>query len=121
MYNKFKCYKSGMIKRKENILKDLSSTYFTVEKLNQTTINTNPTKKEKDEIVEDFEKQDIEKLKPLEKVIEKIFKDNFTYKYKKTSLHRSYIQVELNRQLNQKEKSLMLTKVNKDNHRNFYS
>ena len=48
-------------------------------------------------------------------MIEKIFKDNFTYKYKKTSLHRSYIQVELNRQLNQKEKSLMLTKVNKDN------
>ena len=45
LYNKFSCYKPGMIKRKENILKDLSSTYFTVEKLNQTTINTNPTKK----------------------------------------------------------------------------
>ena len=47
-------------------------------------------------------------------MIEKIFKDNFTYKYKKTSLHRSYIKIELNRQINQKEKSLMLTKMNKE-------
>ena len=61
-----------------------------------------------------MKKQDIEKLKLLEKVIEKIFKDNFTYKYKKTSLHRSYIQVELNRQLNQKVKSLLISKINKE-------
>ena len=33
IYNKIKCYKSGEIKRKVNNLKDLTNTYFTVEKI----------------------------------------------------------------------------------------
>ena len=34
LYNKFSCYKSGVVERTKNPLKDLSNTYFVVENIN---------------------------------------------------------------------------------------
>jgi hypothetical protein len=38
LYNKFSCYKSGMIERQYNPLKDLSYTYFIIEDINHEVI-----------------------------------------------------------------------------------
>lgn len=112
MYNKFSCYESGMVERKSNPLKNLSNTYFTVEDIKHEV----PSKKNKDskitkEYYQALELADKENLKPVELIIQKIFKTDFDIKYNITANHRAYMKVTVNRNMIQKEKSFLNTKI----------
>lgn len=112
LYSKFDCYETGMIDRISNPLKNLSSTYFTVEdikhELKRKRVKDNKVSKE---YYDALELADKENLKPVEIIIEKIFKTDFDIKYNITTNHRVYMKVEVNRTLIQKEKSLLNTKI----------
>ena len=63
LYNKFSCYKSGMIERKVNPLKDLSNTYFVVEDIkHEVKEKRRSSSKENNELFESMELADKEKL-----------------------------------------------------------
>jgi len=53
-------------------------------------------------------------LKPLELIIEKIFKQDYDIKYKIEANHRVHISVKLNRTLKQVEKSLLTNKIKQE-------
>lgn len=112
MYNKFSCYKSGIVKRKSEPLKDLSYTYFTVENINHEVPNKRRgmTRDEKD-YYSQLELADKENLKPVELIIEKIFKTDFDLKYNIEANHRVHISVKIDRELKQREKTLLNTKI----------
>ena len=110
MYNKFSCYKSGIVERKSEPLKDLSYTYFTVENINHEVPNKRRgmTRDEKD-YYSQLELADKENLKPVELIIEKIFKTDL--KYNIEANHRVHISVKIDRELKQREKTLLNTKI----------
>ena len=115
LYNKFSCYKAGMIERISNPLKDLSDTYFVVEDIkyevkDRKRVSTSGA----NEIYEAMELSDKENLKPLEEVIEKIFKEDFDLKYNRTANHRCYMSVTIKGKLNQRDKLLLKSKVKED-------
>lgn len=112
LYNKFSCYKPGMLERKSTPLKDLSYTYFTVENINHKV----QSKKEKEsqetkEYYEFLKLSDKENLKPLEIVIQKIFKQDYDIKYNVEANHRVHISIKLNRTLTQLDKSLLSNRI----------
>ncbi len=112
LYSKFNCYESGNVERTSNPLKNLSNTYFVVEDIKHEVKNKRPRdNKASKEYYDALELADRENLKPVEIIIEKIFKTDFDIKYNITANHRSYMKVEVNRQLIQKEKSLLNTKI----------
>ena len=75
LYNKFSCYKSGMVDRESRPLKDLSYTYFTVESINHQVSNGRVREsKEAKEYYEALELSDKENLKPLELIKPLFFK-----------------------------------------------
>lgn len=112
LYNKFSCYKSGMLERKSTPLKDLSYTYFTVENINHEVIK-GKTKEEQQakEYYEALELSDREKLKPLEIIIQKIFKQDYDIKYQVEANHRVHISIKVGRALTQIDRSLLLNRV----------
>ena len=115
LYNKFSCYKPGMIERESKPLKDLSYTYFTVESINHQVSNSRSKEnKEAKEYYEALELSDKENLKPLELIIEKIFKQDYDIKYKIEANHRVHISVKINRPLKQVEKSLLTNKIKQE-------
>ena len=115
LYNKFSCYKPGIVERKSNPLKDLSYTYFTVEGINHQVSNSRVREnKEAKEYYEALELSDRENLKPLEIIIQKIFKQDYDIKYKIEANHRVHISVKLNRTLKQVEKSLLTNKIKQE-------
>ena len=115
LYNKFSCYKQGMIERESKPLKDLSYTYFTVESINHQVSNSRSKEnKEAKEYYEALELSDKENLKPLELIIEKIFKQDYDIKYKIEANHRVHISVKINRPLKQVEKSLLTNKIKQE-------
>ena len=112
LYNKFSCYKSGIVERESKPLKDLSYTYFTVESINHQLSNGRVREnKEAKEYYEALELSDKENLKPLELIIEKIFKQDYDIMYKIEANHRVHISVKINRPLKQVEKSLLTNKI----------
>ena len=112
LYNKFSCYKSGMLERKSTPLKDLSYTYFTVENINHEVIK-GKTKEEQQakEYYEALELSDRENLKPLEIIIQKIFKQDYDIKYQVEANHRVHISIKVGRALTQIDRSLLLNRV----------
>lgn len=115
MYKKFSCYENGTIERKLNPLKDLSNTYFTVENIKHESKN-NIVETEK-ELYEDMAKQDKERLKPIEKIIKKIFKQDIEIRYNQSDNYRIYMQVTLNRKLNMQEQTLLKYKIKNDTYK----
>jgi len=112
LYSKFNCYESGKVERISNPLKNLSNTYFTVEDIkHEVKKKRSRDSKASKEYYDALELADKENLKPVEVIIEKIFKTDFDIKYNITANHRAYIKVEVSRQLIQKEKSLLNTKI----------
>jgi type IV secretory pathway TraG/TraD family ATPase VirD4 len=112
LYNKFSCYKSGVVERTKNPLKDLSNTYFVVENINHKVVEKGKSDpKEIKEFYEQMELDDKEKLKPIELVIEKTFKKDFDIKYNKEANHRTHMTVTLNRRLKQVERSILPNKI----------
>ena len=112
LYNKFSCYEAGKVERTANPLKNLSYTYFTVENINHEMPNKKRgmTKDEK-EYYSQLELADKENLRPVELVIEKIFKTDYDLKYNIEANHRVHISVKINRELKQREKTLLNTKI----------
>ena len=115
LYNKFSCYESGMFERKVNPLKDLSYTYYVVEDIkyevkDKRRIPTGGT----NEIYEAMELADKENLKPLEEVIEKIFKEDYDLKYNRTTNHRCYMSITIKGRINQVDKLLIKSKIKED-------
>ena len=115
LYNKFSCYQSGMIERNINFIKDLSNTYFTVEDIKYK-IKRNRDNQEQlpKEFLEELEVSDKEKLEEVKIIINKIFKSDYDIKYNITSNHRTYLTISINRELRQKEKNLLSTRVKKE-------
>ncbi len=112
LYNKFSCYKSGMIERQSNPLKDLSYTYFTVENINHEVVKGKLKEdKQAKEYYEALELSDKENLKPLEIVIQKIFKQDYDIKYQVEANHRVHISIKVGRALTQIDRSLLLNRV----------
>ena len=112
LYSKFNCYESGKVERTPNPLKDLSNTYFTVEDIkHEVKDKKSRDNKVSKEYYDALELADKENLKPVEIIIEKIFKTDFDIKYNITTTHRAYMNVEVNRKLIQKERSLLNTKI----------
>src|SRR5574344_133587 len=115
LYNKFSCYKSGIVERNSIPLKDLSYTYFTVESINHQVSNGRVREsKEAKEYYEALELSDKENLKPLELVIEKIFKQDYDIKYKIEANHRGHLSIKINRSLKQVAKSLLANKIKQE-------
>src|SRR5574344_1558503 len=112
LYNKFSCYKSGIVERESNPLKDLSYTYFTVESINHQVSNGRVREsKEAKEYYEALELSDKENLKPLEIIIQKIFKQDYDIKYQVEANHRVHISIKVGRALTQIDRSLLLNRV----------
>ena len=115
LYNKFSCYESGRVERESNPLKDLSYTYFTVEQIkHEIKEKRKPNPREVKEMNQSLEQADKDNLKPVEEIIDKIFKKGYQLKYLSSSNHRIYMQVTLNKLLVQKEKSLLSKKVKEE-------
>ena len=112
IYKKFSCYEKGTIERKLNPLKDLSNTYFTVENIKHES-KSNVVETEK-ELYEEMALQDKELLKPIEKILKKIFKEDIDIRYNQSANYRIYMQVTLNRKLNMQEQSLLKYKIKND-------
>lgn len=114
MYNKFSCYKPGMIERIPKPLKDLSYTYFVVEDIKHKIKTRKPIQNDEKEIYEQMELADKENLKPLEEVIEKIFKEDFDIKYNRTLNNRCYLSVTVKGNINQRQKLLIKSKIREE-------
>ena len=115
LYNKFSCYKSGMLDRESKPLKDLSYTYFTVEDINHKIENIREKEnRETKEYYEFLEVSDRENLQPLEVIIQKIFKQDYDIKYNVEANHRVHISIKLNRTLTQLDKSLLSNRIQED-------
>ena len=115
LYNKFSCYKSGMLDRESKPLKDLSYTYFTVEDINHKIENIREKEnRETKEYYEFLEVSDRENLQPLEVIIQKIFKQDYDIKYNVEANHRVHISIKLNRTLTQLDKSLLSNRIQEE-------
>ena len=115
LYNKFSCYKPGMIERKVNPLKDLSYTYYVVEDIKYEVKDKRRTPTGgANEIYEAMELADKENLKPLEEIIEKIFKEDYDLKYNRTTNHRCYMSITIKGRINQVDKLLIKSKIKED-------
>ena len=115
LYNKFACYKPGIVERKANPLRDLANTYFVVENINHEVKDTrkaNP--KEAKEFFEDLDKAEKELLEPLEIIIKKTLKRDYNIIYNHDVNHRLYMTVKVNRKLLQNERSLLPIKIKSD-------
>lgn len=112
LYNKFSCYESGKVERNANPLKNLSYTYFTVENINHEIPNKRRgmTKDEK-EYYAQLELADKENLRPIELVIKKIFKSDYDLRYNIEANHRVHLSVRINRELKQREKTMLNAKI----------
>jgi type IV secretion system protein VirD4 len=112
LYNNFSCYKPGMLERKATPLKDLSYTYFTVENINHEVIKGKAKEEQQaKEYYEALELSDRENLKPLEIIIQKIFKQDYDIKYQVEANHRVHISIKVGRALTQIDRSLLLNRV----------
>ena len=115
LYNKFSCYEPGMIERKVNPLKDLSYTYYVVEDIKYEVKDKRRTPTGgANEIYEAMELADKENLKPLEEIIEKIFKEDYDLKYNRTTNHRCYMSITIKGRINQVDKLLIKSKIKED-------
>ena len=115
LYDKFSCYESGMVNRESKPLKDLSYTYFTVEQIkHEIKEKRKPDLKAIAEMNQSLEEADRENLKPVEEIINKIFKKGYQLKYLSNPSHRIYLKVTLDRNLIQKEKSLLSKKIKEE-------
>ena len=117
MYDKFKCYQDGEVKRSINSLSNLNDTFFTVEQIKTNTSNSNSLEisKESRFSFEGMAEFDKEKLNEAEKIIKKELKGyNHSLNYTKTDNCRAYMSVIIDKNLLQKDKSLILSKLNKD-------
>ena len=115
LYNKFACYRPGIVERKANPLRDLANTYFVVENINHEVKDTrkaNP--KEAKEFFEDLDKAEKELLQPLEVIIQKTLKRDYNIIYNHDINHRLYMTVKVNRKLLQNERSLLPIKIKSD-------
>ena len=61
--------------------------------------------------------QDKELLKPVEKILKKIFKQDMDIRYNQSANYRIYMQVTLNRKLNMQEQSLLKYKIKDDSYK----
>lgn len=112
LYTKFSCYESGIVNRTPNPLKNLSNTYFTVEQINhEVPSKKGRNNKEVKEYYENLEIAEKENLKPVEDIIERIFKTDFDIKYNLTVNHRTYMNVSINRTLKPKDRTLLNNKI----------
>lgn len=112
LYTKFSCYESGIVNRTPNPLKNLSNTYFTVEQINhEVPSKKGRNNKEVKEYYENLEIAEKENLKPVEGIIERIFKTDFDIKYNLTVNHRTYMNVSINRTLKPKDRTLLNNKI----------
>ena len=115
LYNKFSCYEPGMIERKVNPLKDLSYTYYVVEDIKYEVKDKRRTPTGgANEIYEAMELADKENLKPIEEIIEKIFKEDYDLKYNRTTNHRCYMSITIKGRINQVDKLLIKSKIKED-------
>ena len=115
LYNKFSCYESGRVERASNPLKDLSYTYFTVEQIkHEIKEKRKPNPREVKEMNQSLEQADKDNLKPVEEIIDKIFKKGYRLKYLSSPNHRIYMKVTINKLLVQKEKSLLSKKIKEE-------
>ena len=115
LYNKFACYRPGIVERKINPLRDLANTYFVVENINHEvkyTRKANP--KEAKEFFEDLDKAEKELLQPVEVIIQKTLKRDYNIIYNHDINHRLYMTVKVNRKLLQNERSLLPIKIKSD-------
>ena len=101
-----------IVERESKPLKDLSNTYFTVEDVKHE-ISKGKTKvsKEAQEFLEAQEMNDRDNLYPLEDIMKKIFKDNYSLKYRNTSHHRVYLSVTVKGRLMQSNKYHLSQKI----------
>src|SRR5574344_1967979 len=121
MYNKFSCYKSGEINRTIKSLKDLSYTYFTIEDLNITEEETKKiSAKEKEEYkrMSQFEKSILkEPIDIIKQELKNRRINNFGMSYKYTDKNRTYATISVNTKIPQKDISLILSRVNKEQYK----
>ena len=104
-----------MIERKVNPLKDLSYTYYVVEDIKYEVKDKRRTPTGgANEIYEAMELADKENLKPLEEIIEKIFKKDYDLKYNRTTNHRCYMSITIKGRINQVDKLLIKSKIKED-------
>ena len=106
IYNKFSCYKNGNIERKINSLKDLSYTYYTVEKINydirkkRGRFKKDDLPRESKEMLDEKLEQDKLLFEDIEKCLQEIF-NNVVYdvKYLENN-YQTYMNVSSNKLLN---------------------
>lgn len=112
LYNKFSCYKSGMINRKNNNLKDMSYTYFTVEDINYNN-NVEYEDLEKKQFLNDkinFEKN---KFKEIEEILRDVFGEK-NYKILYEQVNNSFFMKVIVKNINNSETFKLKVKISKE-------
>lgn len=108
IYNKFKCYEKGSIKRKVTPLLDLSDTYFTIENLQIDNSN------DKKELIDEQQKHDKNLLIEAEEIYNDIFKNyNNKVKYKYIN-NKLVMYFSISRNLNNGDKFLLDNRISKN-------
>ena len=110
-YNKLKCYEVGEYNRIAKPLKDLSNTYFTVEKIKyKTKTDIKPNPKEIREFYNAMEQNEKNRLKQANEIIKKIFKGKYSSKFIIDKNHNISLNILLNRHITPFEKrTIMMT------------
>ncbi len=117
IYNKFSCYEKGEIDRKINSLKQLDTTYFTVEQIKSPIggrfkkVDDELNMSAKDFYKEQREAEEQELLKAIDQVKE-IIKDNIINFEYKTKNNRTFSVISLTKDINDMEKSLIKGQIN---------
>ena len=117
LYKNFRCYKSGVIERKKHSLKDLSYTYYTVEKIK---LNNDQGVVEPKELLD--EKQEYDK-KRFENVLAELLNIIGNNKYKvlyEAVDYKTHMKVCTQRKFNKMDKLNIVKKFEKEFHFEFF-
>ena len=121
LYNKFCCYKEGIVKRIPKALKQLNETYFTVEQLNYKTelekkkeLRNKKINKEELEFLEEQKKFEKEQLKPATDIVQKILKKyNCKLEFEEIN-EKTFASFTTDRKISNRDKLLLDNKINKE-------
>lgn len=119
MYNKFKCYKSGNIKRTKRELKELKNTFYTMDNIDVNKEEVLSQEKEMNEI-DYFMKDQLDQYKKhfinLKNTLEKTIKTAFNFKIIETDNYKAYLEIEFLNSINQQIKSKIKSRIDSSNY-----
>ena len=121
LYNKFNCYKEGIVSRTPNALKSLTETYFTVEQIKYKTdiekrkeLRNKKISREELDFYEEQKNFEKEQLKPATDIVEKILKKyECLLEYQEIN-NKTFASITIDSKISQRDIKMINNKINKD-------